>query len=242
MDFGPATFALGYLAGVLSTLSPCVLPLLPILVASATAQHRFGPWALAAGLTLSFAVVGLFIATLGTAVGLDAALLRRGAAVLMIAFGLLLTSTRAQDRFAQMTAGASGAGDSLLARITGTGWRGQFAVGLVLGLVWSPCVGPTLGAASTLAAQGSHLPQIAVVMLLFGLGAGTPLVVIGSLSRNAMQRVRGRLAAAGQRGRWVLGGALLLIGLAILTGWDKHVETWIVEHSPDWLVALTTRY
>ena len=242
MDFGLGTFALGYLAGVLSTLSPCVLPLLPILIASATAQHRFGPLALAAGLTLSFAIVGLFIATLGTAVGLDAGLLRKAAAVLLIAFGVLLLSARAQARFAQVASGAGSVGDRLLARITGTGWRGQLAVGLVLGLVWSPCVGPTLGAASTLASQGSHLPQIAVVMLLFGLGAGTPLVVIGSLSRAAMQRLRGRLLAAGQHGRWLLGGVLLLVGVAILTGWDKGLETWFVEHSPDWLVALTTRY
>jgi cytochrome c biogenesis protein CcdA len=242
MDFGPGTYALGYLAGALSTLSPCVLPLLPILIASATAQHRFGPVALAAGLTLSFAAVGLFIATLGVTIGLDAGVLRQGAAVLLVAFGLLLLSTRGQARFAQATSGLSNAGDGLLARLTGTGWRGQLVVGLVLGIVWSPCVGPTLGAASTLAAQGRHLPQIALLMLVFGLGAGTPLVVIGSLSREAMQRARGRLLAAGQRGRWLLGMVLVLIGLTILTGWDKGIETWVVDHTPDWLVELSTRY
>jgi len=242
VDFGLATYALGYLAGALSTLSPCVLPLLPILIASATVQHRLGPLALASGLTLSFAAVGLFIATLGAAIGLDAGVLRKGAAVLLIAFGVLLLSVRAQAQFAQAASGLSAAGEGLLARITGTGWRGQFAVGLALGVVWSPCVGPTLGAASTLAAQGRQLPQIALLMLLFGLGAGTPLVAIGSLSREAMQRLRGRLLAAGQLGSGLLGVALLLIGLAILTGWDRGVETWVVEHSPDWLTQLTTRF
>lgn len=242
MDFGLVTYALGYLAGAVSTLSPCVLPLLPILIASATAQHRFGPLAVAAGLTLSFAVIGFFIATLGSAIGLDAGMLRKGAAVLLIAFGAVLLSARAQARFAQVASGQGGAGDSLLARIAGTGWRGQFLVGLVLGLVWSPCVGPTLGAASALAVQGSHLPQIVLLMLLFGLGAATPMVAIGGLSREAMQRVRGRLLATGQRGRWLLGVALLLTGLAILTGMDRDLETWAVEHSPDWLLELTTRY
>jgi cytochrome c biogenesis protein CcdA len=115
-------------------------------------------------------------------------------------------------------------------------------VGSVLGVVWIPCVGPTLGAASTLATQGRDLPQIALLMAVFGLGAGTPLMVIGKLSREAMQRLRGRLLVAGQRGRWLLGASMLLIGLAILTGWDKGFETWVVEHSPDWLVELTTRY
>jgi cytochrome c-type biogenesis protein len=242
MDFGPVTYAFGYLAGALSTLSPCVLPLLPILIASATTQHRFGPLALALGLTLSFASVGLFIATLGASVGLDGGVLRKGAAVLLIGFGLLLLSSRGQARFAQAAGGLGGPGDGLLSRLAGTGWRGQFAVGLVLGVVWSPCVGPTLGAASTLAAQGSHLPQIALLMLLFGLGAGTPLVAIGGLSREAMQRLRGRLLAAGRLGRGLLGAVLLLVGLGILTGWDHQVETWAVDHSPDWLTALTTRF
>ena len=242
MDFGPGTFALGYLAGALSTLSPCVLPLLPILIATALAQHRFGPLALAAGLTLSFALVGVSIASLGASIGLDQGLLRKAAALLLIGFGVLVLVPALQTRFALATAGVGAAGNGLLARLSGSGWGGQFMVGLVLGLVWSPCVGPTLGAASTLASQGRDLGQIALLMLLFGLGAGTPLVVVGSLSREAMQRVRGRLLAAGQRGRWWLGLVLLLIGLAILTGWDRGFETWAVEHSPDWLTELTTRF
>ena len=242
MDFGPGTFLLGYLAGALSTLSPCVLPLLPILIATAVAQHRLGPLALAAGLTLSFTIVGVFIATLGASIGLDQGVLRQGAALLLMAFGLVLLVPALQRRFAAATAGLGASGDGLLARISGDGWGGQFAVGLVLGIVWSPCVGPTLGAASTLASQGRNLGQIALLMLVFGLGAGTPLLVIGSLSRSALTRTRGRLLALGQRGRWVLGAALLVVGLAILTGVDKRFEAWVVEHSPDWLTELTTRF
>ena len=242
MDFGPGTFLLGYLAGALSTLSPCVLPLLPILIATAVAQHRFGPLALAAGLTLSFAAVGLFIATLGSAIGLDQSVLRNAAAVLMTGFGIVLLVPALQMRFAVATAGLSASGEGLLARLRGVGWLGQFAVGLVLGLVWSPCVGPTLGAATTLAAQGRDLGQIALLMLLFGLGAGTPLVVIGTLSREAMLRTRGHLMALGQRGKWLLGAVLVGVGMAILTGADKHFESWALDHSPDWLTTLTTRF
>jgi len=242
MDFGFATYALGYVAGVLSTLSPCVLPLLPILLATATSQHRFGPLALTAGLTVSFALVGLFVATLGDAVGLDADVLRQVAAALLVLFGVLLVSARAQRAFQALAARWSGAGDGLLARIRGRGWPGQFALGLVLGIVWTPCVGPTLGAASTLAAQGRELPQVALMMLLFGLGAGTPLIVIGGLSRDALARVRGRLLAAGARGQWWLGLLFIAIGVAIFTGGDRQIEAWAVEHSPDWLTRLTTRY
>jgi cytochrome c-type biogenesis protein len=242
MDFGPGSFLLGYVAGVLSTLSPCVLPLLPILIATALAQHRFGPLALAGGLTLSFAVVGLFIATLGASLGLDPALLRQGAALLLVAFGIVLLVPALQARFATATAGLGASGDGVLARLSGKGWVGQFMVGLVLGLVWSPCVGPTLGAATTLAAQGSHLGQIGLLMLLFGLGAGTPLLLIGTLSREAMARMRGKLVATGRRGKWLLGAVLVLMGLLIFTGRDKGFEAWVLDHSPPWLTELTTRY
>jgi len=242
VDFGAGTFALGFVAGLLSTLSPCVLPLLPILLATAVGAHRRGPYALALGLALSFTLVGIFLATLGASLGLEASTFRAVAAVILIGFAVVLLSTRLQERFAVATSGLSGAGDNLLARIRLDGLPGQFVIGLVLGIVWSPCVGPTLGAATTLASQGQNLTQIALLMVLFGFGAGAPLVVLGSLSRSTVQRLRGRMLAAGKSGKVVLGVLLLAVGVAILTGWDKRFEAWAVDVSPAWLTELTTRY
>jgi len=242
MDFGFATFGFGYLAGVLSTLSPCVLPLIPILLATAVGAHRFGPYALAVGLALSFAVVGIFIATVGASLGLDASTFRNVAAVVLIGFAIVLLSSKLQERFAIATSGLSSVGDKLLSRIRLDGLAGQLVIGLVLGIIWSPCVGPTLGAATTLASQGQSLAQIALLMLIFGIGAGTPLVVLGSLSRNTVMRVRGRMMAAGKSGKLMLGVLLLAVGVAILTGWDKQFEAWAVDVSPAWLTQLTTRF
>ncbi len=242
MDFGPGTYLLGYAAGVLSTLSPCVLPLLPIVVAAALAEHRWGPLALAAGLTASFTAVGLFIATVGIAAGIDQGLLRKGAAVLMIVFGAFLVSARLQQRFAQAAAGLGSAGDGLIARIHRKGWSGQFAIGLLLGLVWAPCSGPTLGAAVTLATQGTQLVQAAGLMALFGIGASTPLLVVGQLSAVTLRRLRGRLVSAGTTGKRVLGVLLLGIGAAILTGLDKTVEAVLLRLGPQWLNELSTRW
>lgn len=242
MDFGASTYGLGFLAGLLSTLSPCVLPLAPILIATAAAAHALGPYALVLGLMLSFSVIGIFLATLGASLGLDQETFRAAAAVLLIGFGIVLLSPRLQERFATATSGLSAAGDGLLARVGLNGIGGQFVVGLVLGVIWSPCVGPTLGAATTLASQGRDLPQIALLMMTFALGAGTPLVVLGSLSRAAMLRARGRMMALGRFGKMALGGLLLLLGVAILSGLDKSFEAWVVRISPDWLTALTTRF
>ena len=242
MDFSVGTYGLGYFAGLLSTLSPCVLPLVPILIASAAAAHLLGPYALALGLMLSFSLIGIFLATLGASLGLDQDTFRAAAAVILIGFGVVLLAPKLQERFAAATSGLSAAGDGLLSRLRLDGLGGQFVVGLLLGVIWSPCVGPTLGAASTLASQGSSLPQVALLMMIFALGAGTPLVVLGSISRAAVLRARGRMMQAGKLGKSVLGGLILVLGIAILTGLDKTFEAWVVRISPDWLNALTTRY
>jgi cytochrome c biogenesis protein CcdA len=122
------------------------------------------------------------------------------------------------------------------------GLGGQFAVGLLLGAVWSPCVGPTLGAASVLASQRSDLGAVAVTMLAFGLGAALPLVLLGFVSREAMARWRGRLLAAGQHGKHAMGVVLIATGLLIVSNFDKAIETFLVDASPAWLTELTTRF
>ncbi len=239
-SLGLGAYGLSLAAGGLSTLSPCVLPLLPILLGTALAAHRLGPFALAAGLTLSFTLLGVLIASAGASLGLDPAMFRSLAAVLLVGFGILLLSPRLQERFALAASGVSGAGQGLLSRLTLEGLPGQFVLGLLLGIVWSPCVGPTLGAAVTLASQGKDLAQVTVLMALFGLGAGLPLAALGLLSRQAMLRVRGRLLTAGKIGKQAFGGVMLLLGLAILSGADKLFEAWIVQAAPAWLINLTT--
>ena len=147
-----------------------------------------------------------------------------------------------QHAFATATARVAGGGNLLLSRVEGRGWRGQFAVGLLLGVVWTPCVGPTLGAASTLAAQSTQLGAAALLMLAFGFGAATPLVAIGSLSRRFTFGSRPRWLAAAETAKRVLGVALVGLGVLIVLGVDKNVEAWLVDRSPAWLTELTTRY
>ena len=236
------TLGLSFLAGVLSTLSPCVLPLLPILIGSAISSHRRGPLALALGLGLSFTLAGVALASLGLYLGLNQGWLRQGAAVVLIVLGAILLSTGLQTRFAGVFTQVGTLGDALLRRIPFDGLAGQFALGLLLGLVWAPCVGPTLGAAVTLASQADALGQVAAVMLVFGIGAALPLALLGMLSREAMLRIRGKLIAIGSTGKHLLGMLMIAIGAFIITGVDKGLETLLVQWSPEWLTDLTTRY
>ena len=101
---------------------------------------------------------------------------------------------------------------------SGNGLGGQFLVGLLLGAVWSPCVGPTLGAASVLAAQGQDLGEVALTMLVFGIGAGVPLIALGFLSRETLMRSRDRLLSAGKTLKLALGAVLVIVGVMIVTG------------------------
>jgi cytochrome c biogenesis protein CcdA len=236
------TIAFAFLAGLLSTLSPCVLPLLPAILGTAVGEHRLGPAALAAGLALSFVAIGMFIATIGYGIGLDAGFFRLIAAMLLITIGAILLVPALQTQFAAAAAPVGAWSENKFGGIETVGLKGQFALGLLLGAVWSPCVGPTLGAASVLAAQGKDLGQVALVMLVFGLGAALPLLLIGTLSRAAMLRWRNRLMEAGKGGKMLLGGLLVAVGLFIVTGLDKRLETIIVQASPAWLTELTTRF
>ncbi|MEP6609812.1 MAG: cytochrome c biogenesis protein CcdA [Burkholderiaceae bacterium] len=242
MELGPGSYGLGFLAGVLSILSPCVLPLVPIVVGTALAAHPLGTLALSLGLALSFTGVGLFVATIGFAIGLDAEWFRNIAAVLLVGFGVILLSASLQQRFAGATTALGTYGDQWLRRLRIEGLGGQLVVGLLLGLVWAPCVGPTLGAAATLASQGQTLSQVALVMAVFGIGAALPIAVIGSASRRLFTNSRGTLLRIGVYGKYLLGGLMVLLGLAILVGWDRSLEAYLVEISPDWLTELTTRF
>jgi len=240
MDFGIGAYALSFLAGMASVLSPCVLPILPILIASALSRHRLGTAALALGLALSFTVVGIFLATLGASIGLGPETMRKVAAVLMVMFGAVMLSSRLQQGFARISSRLGSGSQRALGAIRGEGPLSQFLIGLLLGVVWSPCVGPTLGAASSLAAQGQHLAQIALLMLVFGLGAGFPLLVLGGLSHATMMHVRGSLASFGHAAKAVMGSLFVLFGVLILTGLDHRVEAFLLTISPDWLTRFTT--
>ena len=237
-----AGVGLAFLAGVLSTLSPCVLPLLPIVLGTAVSAHRAGPVALAAGLALSFVIVGLFVATIGFSIGLDAGAFRVIAAIFLIAIGLVLLVPRSQAQFALAAGPVSQWTEQRFGGFSGDSLGGQFGVGLLLGAVWSPCVGPTLGAASLLAAQGSNLGYVAITMLLFGLGAAMPLLLLGLLSRETLLRWRTRLYAAGKTGKVTMGIILVAIGFLVSSGLDKKIETVLVDVSPAWLTELTTRF
>lgn len=233
---------LSFLAGSLTALSPCVLPALPLVVGSALQEHKLGPLAVSLGMILSFTVFGVLLASLGDTLGLDETLLRSIAASLMLGVGLLLLSKRLQEIFARIAAPISSKAEKILQRSALSGLGGQFFIGALLGAVWTPCSGPTLGAAVALASEPGSITTSAAIMLIFGIGASAPLLFVAYGSRSLFMKSRGALSNLAARGKIIFGLILIGIGTMVLTGYDKMLESFVLDKLPEWLIDLAVKY
>lgn len=237
MNLELAAIPVALVAGVFGVLSPCVWPLVPVVTSSAATTGRSGPLFLALGLSLSFAVAGTVLTLVLVNTGLDPELFRYVAAVMLVVVGATLVMRRLSDwttfRLSSLSARFSfGAGHA--ASTAG----GQFGVGALLGLVWLPCVGPTLGAAIALASLGQSMSMAFIVMLAYGVGTAGVLLLAGIASDRLLARWRPALLRSGGRGRKLLGGTLLALGVLVLTGVDKYLEALAVDLVPAWVFRL----
>lgn len=174
-----------YLAGLLTLINPCVLPVLPIVLASSLQANRHGPAALALGMGISFVVLGMLVLVLGTRIGLTEDRLVAAGAWAMVIFGVILLVPAFSAGFSAATAGVAGHADARMDALPQDGLRGQFLGGALLGAVWSPCVGPTLGGAISLASQGQSLFWAGLIMVFFALGVGSIILALGYGTRDA---------------------------------------------------------
>jgi cytochrome c-type biogenesis protein len=231
------TLALAFAAGILTILSPCVLPLAPVVVASASAKDPRGPIALGLGLAATFGVVGGVLASFGVAFG-DWDWARAASAAIMILIGAALLRPSIWDEIERRLGLAGRAADALRERLPNAGLAGQAAAGAVLAFAWAPCAGPILGAALVLAAKGGSVAAAIATMWAYALGAAGALIAVGFAAGRIASKAR--FAWAGASGRIALGAAFVLIGLAVLTGLDHRIEAVLVAAMPDWLTSFAT--
>jgi len=231
-----ASLPLAMLAGVLSILSPCVWPLVPIVMSSAATSGRSGPVFLALGLSTAFAVSGTVLTLLLLTLGFNPDGFRYVAAAMLIIVAAFLLSKPLSEWAAVKLSGLTSRFDVASG---GTGGAvSQFGVGALLGLVWLPCVGPTLGAAIALASLGQQMGTAFVVMFAFGVGTAAALLLAGVVSGQLLNRWRPGMLQGAARGKQWLGALLLLLGLMVFTGLDKQLEAVALEILPDWAVSL----
>jgi cytochrome c biogenesis protein CcdA len=229
-------------AGSLTTLSPCVFPLLPLVLGGAVQKNRAAPLAMGLGMVISFAAIGVIVGVLGDAIGLSPDRVRVFAAALLITFGLVMLVPALNERFTAMVSPLASGANAASARLDGGSMWSALAMGGLLGLIWSPCSGPLLGSALTLVASEGGAARGALILGLFGLGAAIPLVAAAYASRAGFGRVRQWVLRHGEQSKKLFGALLLLVGLVILSGADKWLETQVNERLPDAWLLLTTRW
>lgn len=126
---------LAYAAGALTILSPCVLPLVPIVLGSAAQRHRLGPLALAAGLVVSFSLTGFALATVGEAAGIESDTVRLIGAIVLVLIGLALIIPQFQRLSERLAAPLASWAGERQAGLEKYGLWGQAGIGVLLGLV-----------------------------------------------------------------------------------------------------------
>lgn len=231
-----ASLPLAFIAGVLSILSPCVWPLVPIVMASSASKGRFGPIYLALGLSTAFALAGGLLTFALINMGLSPDAFRWFGAAMLVLIGLILVvpplSEWVNMRLSILTSRFDISGKD------STSAYGQFGIGMLLGLVWLPCVGPTLGAAIALASLGQDMVLASITMFTFGMGTAGALVATAYLSQKILDTYRPDIFANVATAKKVLGYLMLALGLMVFTGVDKMLETLAVQYLPDWAFAL----
>lgn len=215
-----------FLGGLLTVLSPCVLPVLPVLL-SGTVGGRGRPLGIISGFIGSFVLLTLFLASVVSALSLSPDVLRWGAVALLFGFGLTLALPALHARFEAFAARAL---PQRRAAGQPDGFVGGVLVGVTLGVVWTPCVGPILASVTTLALSGQVTAFAAAVTLAYALGVAAPMLGVMWGGRKLLHRpaLLDRLDGA-QR---VFGAVLVLFSVGMVFGLDRQLQTQLVERLP----------
>lgn len=229
-------------AGSLTTLSPCVFPILPLVVGGAVQNNRFAPLAIGAGMVASFALMGVLVGALGAALGIDSDTVRTAGAALLVAFGIVMLVPALNARFTHLMTPLAASANQASSNLDSSSLFGAFALGGLLGMIWSPCSGPLLASALTLVASEGGAARGALILGLFGLGAAVPLVAIAYASRAGFNRSRDWVLRHIDGLKKGFGILILLTGLAILSGFDKMLEAMVVKSLPDTWISITTLF
>ena len=232
-------YVLGYAAGLLTLINPCVLPIQPIVLATALQAGRSGPLVLALGMSVSFVALGLFVSSVGVAFGITPETISTAGAVLMIAFGVVLLVPRFSASFATATAGLSARADAGIDAGDPRSPTGQFVAGVLLGAVWSPCIGPTLGGAISLASQGESLIHAGLIMTTFALGVSTVILGLAYGAQSVIRRRQATMRVLAGWARPVMGVVFVAVGLGIIFKLHHMIEAWALNTLPYWLTDLS---
>src|SRR5260221_8908590 len=214
-----------FLAGIVTILSPCILPILPIVLSGTVGGGKRKPLGIILGFILSFTFFTLFLTKIVQLTGIPADFLRIFAAIVLLLFGISLFTPKFQvlmERvFTKLSALAPKANPY-------TGFMGGFAIGLSIGLIWAPCVGPIMASVISLAATSTVTTTTFLITLSYAVGSGIPMFFIMIGGRGLLSKVPSLMENTGkiQKGFGIL---MILFAFAIFFNLDRNFEAFIAS-------------
>lgn len=194
------------------------------------------------GLVVSFTLVGVLVVAGGLLSALSPERLRSVASVLLVVAGITLLSSRAQALLSRLLTPTAKKADDSLHGASRYGLLGQFFTGSMLGILWSPCTGPTLGATLALGAREGPSWALALSLAAFGMGAATPILAVAYGARSLLMSRKGFLLSAASTGKKVFGVCMILVGVATLARVDKFLEARALDLLPEWITDLSVKF
>ncbi len=221
----PSIF-LVFLAGVVTIMKPCCLPLVPV-VFSGSAGHRLRPVAICSGLALSFTAMGVLVSAFGAVFASFTDSLRSVAILFIIGMGAVLFDddinmefTKISGAITQGIRGSIGRYSSL--KMPEGGITGGFFLGMSLGVLWIPCVGPILGAVLALVASAGNISYGAGMLFIYSIGMSLPMLSIAYYGKKATGRYRW-FVVHGTALKKLSGLVLIVVGIMLLFNIDKLI-------------------
>ncbi|MGB0757400.1 MAG: cytochrome c biogenesis protein CcdA [Patescibacteria group bacterium] len=225
-----------FLGGVVTILSPCILPILPIILSGSVGGGKKKPYGIVTGFVVSFTFFTLFLTSIVNATGVSADILRTLSVVILFAFGLTLLLPQVQAKLEMLFS-------KLASRVpqqgTKDGFSGGFVIGLSLGLLWTPCVGPILASVISLALTGSVTGSAVFITLAYALGTAIPMFIIMYGGRALLNRVPWLLENTGKIQK-AFGVIMIITSIGIFYNVDRSFQTYILEKFPQYGTGLTS--
>ncbi|MDO8413502.1 MAG: cytochrome c biogenesis protein/redoxin, partial [Gallionellaceae bacterium] len=212
---------LAFVEGLALILSPCILPVLPLVLATSVEGGKRRPYGIIIGFVLSFSLFVLASRKLVALLGLDLDLIKNGSLILLVLFGLILLSSKLSAKFSALTQGAANLGNQLASSSSKDGLLSGIVIGSMIGLVWTPCSGPILAAVLVQVIRQQTDVAGYFIILSFAIGAGVPMLIIALTGRKIMQRL-GFFTRHAEGVRKAFGVLIILSVIYIASGVDAQ--------------------